>query len=169
LSNFINTQEWVPIHTLPGFEACIEYYVNRAGQILSTKGKEPRILKPGKHSAGYPMAKLTQRIGKGKVITCCIHKIVGLAFLGAPPTPYGAEKGCSMIDHIDEDKTNCHADNLRWVTRSENNNKYNYQRRPKNTPEQQAAYKERQRIAKRDYMRRKRAEEKKAKIEESNT
>ena len=168
MSNFIDTQEWVPVHTLPGFEAAIEYYVNRSGQILSTKGKKPKILKPGKHSAGYPMAKLTQRIGKGKVITCCIHKIVAFAFLGNPPTPYGAEKGCSMIDHIDEDKTNCHADNLRWVTRSENNNKCKYRRRPKNTPEQDKAYKQRQRIAKRDYMRRKRAQQKQAKIEESN-
>ena len=72
------------------------------------------------------------------------------------------------VDHIDEDKTNCHASNLRWVTRRENNTKRDYQRRPKNTPEQAAAAKERQKIAKRDYMRRKRAEEKKAKIEKSN-
>ena len=35
----------------------------------------------------------------------------------------GTGKGCSMVDHIDEDKTNCNASNLRWVTRSENNNK----------------------------------------------
>jgi hypothetical protein len=65
-----------------------------------------------------------------------------------------------MVDHIDEDKANCHVDNLRWVTRKENNTKYAYQRRPKNTPEQDAAYKERQRIAKRDYMRRQRAKKK---------
>ena len=168
MSKFIDTQEWVPIHTLPGFEACIEYYVNRDGQILSTKSKKPKILKPGKHSAGYPMAKLTQRIGKGKVITCCIHKIVAFAFLGKPPTPYGATKGCSMIDHIDEDKSNCSASNLRWVTRRENNTKMNYKRRPKNTPEQAAAAKERQRIAKRDYMRRQRAKLKAVKIDKDS-
>ena len=33
-----------------------------------------------------------------------------------------------MVDHIDEDKTNNCADNLRWVTRSENNNKLDYPR-----------------------------------------
>jgi len=167
--NFIDTQEWVPIHTLPGFEAAIEYYVNKDGDILSTKGKEPKLKKHGKHSAGYPLTSLTQRIGKGKVITCCVHKIVAFAFLGPPPTPYGAGKGCSMVDHIEEDKTNCKASNLRWVTRSENNNKFNYQLRPKNTPEQAAAAKERQRIAKRDYMRRLREKQKAVKIEESDT
>jgi hypothetical protein len=165
MSRFIDTQEWVPVHTLPGFEAAIEYYVNREGQVKSTKYAEDRILKYKKHKEGYPMVTLTQRIGKGKPIYVCVHKLVALAFLGTPPTPYGRAKGCTMVDHIDEDKTNCHVSNLRWVTRKENNTKCNYQRRPKNTPEQQAAAKERQRIAKRDYMRRKRAEEKKAKIE----
>ena len=165
MSKFIDTQEWVPVHTLPGFEAAIEYYVNREGQVKSTKYTEDRILKPKKHKNGYPMVTLTQRIGKGKPLYVCVHKLVALAFLGPPPTPYGREKGCTMVDHIDENKANCHADNLRWVTRLENNTKANYQRRPKNTPEQAAAAKERQRIAKRDHMRRKRAEQKLAKID----
>ena len=169
MSKFIDTQEWVPVHRLPGFEAAIEYYVNKEGQVKSTKYNQDRILKYKWHKAGYPMVTLTQRIGKGKVLYVCVHKLVALAFLGEPPTPYGRSKGCTMVDHIDEDKTNCHASNLRWVTRTENNTKCNYQRRPKNTPEQDAAAKERQRIAKRDYMRRKRAAEKKAKIEESDT
>lgn len=168
MERFIDTQEWVPIHTLQGLEACIEYYVNREGKVLSTKYKSDRILKYKWHKAGYPMVALTQRIGKGPTIYVCVHKLVALAFLGTPPTPYGRTKGCTMVDHIDEDKSNCHVNNLRWVTRSENNNKFNYQRRPKNTPEQDAAYKERQRIAKRDYMRRKRAEEKSLKIEKSD-
>ena len=73
-------------------------------------------------------------------------------------------KGC-CIDHIDEDKSNPCADNLRWVTVEKTIQTRAYQRRPKNTPEQQAAAKERQRIAKRDYMRRKRAKDKEAKIE----
>jgi len=164
-STFIDTQEWVPIHTLPGFEACIEYYINREGQVKSSKGSVERILKHINHTSGYPSVKLTQRIGKGKVLTVLVHKLVAFAFLDKPPLPYGQRKGHCCIDHIDEDKTNCHADNLRWVTVLENNTKASYQRRPKNTPEEIAAAKERQRISKRDYMRRKRAEEKKAKIE----
>ena len=154
MSEFINTQEWVPIHTLPGFEACIEYYVNREGQVKSSKGKVEKLLKHLKHNAGYPSVKLTQRIGKGKVLTVLVHKLVAFAFLDKPHLPYGNKKGCVCIDHIDEDKTNCHANNLRWVTVLENNTKCAYQRRPKNTPEQAAACKERQKISKRDYMRR---------------
>ncbi|MEK9639414.1 MAG: HNH endonuclease [Alphaproteobacteria bacterium] len=165
MEKFIDTNVWVPVHTLPGFESCIEYYVSRDGQVKSTKGSQYKILKHKRHKDGYPMVTLTQRIGRKKPIYVCVHKLVAFAFLEKPPTPYGVGKGCSMIDHIDEDKTNCNVDNLQWVSRKENNTKHPYQRRRKNTPEEDAMYKERQRIAKRDYMRRKRAEEKKAKIE----
>ena len=34
MERFIDTQEWVPVHTLQGMEACIEYYVNRDGKVL---------------------------------------------------------------------------------------------------------------------------------------
>jgi len=74
------------------------------------------------------MVTLTQRIGKGKPLYVCVHKLVALAFLPPPPTPYGATKGCTMVDHIDEDKTNCKASNLRWVSRKENNTKFAYKR-----------------------------------------
>ena len=157
MDNFIDTNEWVPVHTLPGFECCIEYYVNRDGQVKSTKGKKDRILKTKWHKAGYPMVNLTQRLGKGKVLTVTIHKLVAFAFLEKPPLPYGQKQNHVCIDHIDEDKRNCKAENLRWVTVQANNTKAAYQRRPKNTPEEDAAYAERQKIAKRDYMRRKRA------------
>ena len=167
-NTFVDTNEWVPVHTLPGLECCIEYHINRKGEVKSTKYTKDRILKYKWHKEGYPMVALTQRIGKGKTLYVCIHKLVALAFLAPPPTPYGRTKGCTMVDHIDEDKTNCHINNLRWVTRQENNTKCKYQRRPKNTPEQAAAAKERQRISKRDYMRRKRAEQKQVKIEEHN-
>ena len=168
-STFIDTQEWVPIHTLPGFEACIEYYVNRKGEVKSSKGSVERILKHIKHNTGYPSVKLTQRIGKGKILTVLVHKLVAFAFLPPSPLPYGQKVGHCCIDHIDEDKTNCSADNLRWVTIRENNTKAAYQRRPKNTPEQAAAAKERQRIRNREWMRKKRAEKKSIKIEESNS
>ena len=126
--SFIDTNEWVPIHTLPGFEACIEYYVNRLGQIKSTKGSIERLLKLSPHNTGYLQVSLTQRIGRKKPIKVLVHKIVAFAFLGLPPTPYGQDVGCSMIDHVDEDKTNNHVDNLRWVNRSDNNNKRAYPR-----------------------------------------
>ena len=124
----MDTNEWVPVHTLQGFEACIEYFVNRKGDIKSTKGNTERLLKHQTHPDGYPMVSLTQRIGRQATKRVCVHKLVAFAFLPPPPTPYGRGKGCTMIDHIDEDKMNCHVDNLRWVSRSENNNKLPYKR-----------------------------------------
>ena len=47
--------------------------------------------------------------------------------------------------------------------------KHAYQRRPKNTPEQEAAYKERHRVSPPIICTNKRAEEKRSKIEESLT
>ena len=166
--NFVDTQKWIPIHTLPGYEACIEYYVNDKGQIKSTKGRVERILKNKISNNGYPTVNLTQRVGRGKIKTCLVHVLVAFAFKGLPPTPYGRMRGCSVVDHIDENKLNCVATNLRWVSRRENNTKFDYPRRPKNTPEETEAYKERQKIAKRDYMRRSRSKLKTVKIVESD-
>ena len=168
MEQFIDTQEWIPIHTLSGFECCIEYYVNREGKVKSTKGNTERILKYKYHKAGYPMVTLTQRLGRKKPIYVCVHKLVAFAFLGQPPTPYGNTKGCSLIDHKDENKANPSADNLQWLTCRGNVTKKPYPRRPKNTPEQAAAAKERQRISKRDYMRRQREKQKAVKIVESD-
>ena len=42
---FIDSNKWIPVHTLPGYECCIEYYVNQDGKIKSTKGTIERILK----------------------------------------------------------------------------------------------------------------------------
>ena len=161
--NFLDTQEWVPVHTLPGYEACIEYYVNRKGQVKSTKGKIERILKHKISNNGYPTINLTQRVGRGKIKTVLVHVLVAFAFLGKPPTPYGRKRGCSLVDHKDDNKKNCCADNLQWFSRQENNTKHDYKRRPKNTPEQAEAAKERQRISNRNYMRRIRAEQKRLK------
>ena len=167
MERFIDTNKWIPIHTLPGFECCIEYYINRNGDVKSTKGRSERLLKHKPHKMGYPTVNLTQRLGRGKILTVCVHKLVAFAFLDKPPLPYGQRKGCCCIDHIDEDKTNCHISNLRWVSVQENNTKANYARRPKNTPKQIAEAKERQKIRNREWMRKKRAEEKRTKIEES--
>ena len=167
MERFIDTNEWIPVHTLPGFECCIEYYINRNGDVKSTKGRSERLLRHKPHKMGYPTVNLTQRLGRGKILTVCVHKLVAFAFLEKPPLPYGQRKGCCCIDHIDEDKTNCNISNLRWVSVQENNTKANYARRPKNTPKQKAEAKERQKIRNREWMRKKRAEEKRTKIEES--
>jgi hypothetical protein len=116
---FIDSNKWVPVHTLPGFECCIEYYVNDKGDIKSTKGTIERILKPKIAKTGYPVVNLTQRIGRKKLMTIPIHTLVAFAFLGLPPTPYGKKKGCSVVKHIDGNKTNNRVDNLKWTKRAD--------------------------------------------------
>ena len=167
-NKFIDTQEWVPVHTLPGFECCIEYYVNRNGDVKSSKGVVEKILKTKITREGYKSITLMQRVGRKKPIYVLVHKLVAFAFLDKPNLPYGAGKGCCCIDHIDDNKLNNNVSNLQWVTRHENNTKKPYKRRPRNTPEQNAAAKERQKIRNREWMRKKRAEQKAAKIDKDS-
>lgn len=117
--NFVNTQEWIPIHTIVGFEACIEYHVSRNGQVKSSKGKVERILKTKVSTRGHLRVNLTQRLSRGKHKTVAVHTLVALAFLGNPPTPTGRKSDSSEIYFIDGDKLNCKADNLKWVIRKE--------------------------------------------------
>ena len=116
---FIDSKEWVPVHALPGFECCIEYYVNAAGEVKSTKGTIERILKQKIAKTGYPVVNLTQRVGRKKILTIPVHTLVAFAFLGLPPTPYGRRKGCSVVRHIDGDKKNNNVENLKWVKRQQ--------------------------------------------------
>ena len=81
---FIDDKIWKPVHLLPGFECCIEYYVNDTGDIKSTKGQIERLLKQRVNKNGYRQVNLTQRIGRRKTITVTVHKLVALAFLDAP-------------------------------------------------------------------------------------
>ena len=119
---FIDDREWKPVHTLPGFESCIEYYVNEKGQIKSTKGQIERILKQRVNKNGYAQVNLTQRIGRKSTITVTIHKLVALAFLKQPLSMPGRNKGCTRVTHIDGCKTNNCVDNLKWTKIEESNN-----------------------------------------------
>ena len=111
---FINDNIWKPIHSLPGFECCIEYYINDKGEVKSTKGRIERILKQRKNKNGYAYVNLTQRIGRRKLITTAVHKLVALAFLEQPLASPGKSKGCSRIRHIDGCKSNNSMSNLKW-------------------------------------------------------
>ena len=112
---FIDDKKWKPVHTLHGYECCIEYYVNDRGQVKSTKGVIERILKQRINKNGYAQVNLTQRIGRRRTVTVTVHKLVALAFLETPPTKPGRVKGCSVVHHKDGDKTNCARSNLCWT------------------------------------------------------
>ena len=112
---FIDDKIWKPIHTLPGYECCIEYYINDRGQVKSTKGVIERILKQRTNKNGYAQVNLTQRIGRRKTVTVTVHTLVALAFLEQPLANPGKAKGCSRVRHIDGCKTNNCVDNLKWT------------------------------------------------------
>lgn len=71
------------------------------------KAMKGRVLKEGKHNAGYRTVSMDGRRG------LTIHSIVAAAFIGPRPA------GCD-INHIDGDKTNNCAANLEYCTRKEN-------------------------------------------------
>ena len=84
------------------------YYISNFGNIKH----DNNFLKKCIHSNGYEQVNI--RIGN-KYVTKLIHRLVAAAFIPNPDN-----KPC--VDHIDGDRTNNHADNLRWVTYLENNN-----------------------------------------------
>lgn len=64
-----------------------------------------------KNTSGYMT---TSRMVNRKTVTVQIHRIIAAAFLEKPAFPD------FVVDHIDGDKTNNEASNLRWVSREEN-------------------------------------------------
>ena len=91
---------WLKINDV--YECCID------GRVRNNKtGRE---LKQWFAGAGYKYT----RIGGAGSRKCGVHRIVGELFLPAP-TEEGLE-----IDHIDRNKENNHASNLRWVSPKEN-------------------------------------------------
>ena len=171
MNEFINTNVWVPIHTLPGFQRCIEYYISKDGRIKSTKGRKEAILKGAVTKGGYRKVTLQQRLGQGPEKQVYVHTLVALAFLGNPPTPIGKRKGCSVVDHKDENKLNNNVDNLHWISVKDNICKKPYRKfqKIKKTEDELLVQQHRDRYSRRMVMRRKRAEEKKAKIVEKNS
>lgn len=96
------TEEW---RSVPGYDR--RYQVSSLGRVRSCLNGKHRVLTP-QNNRGYRTIKL----GRGHV-TCYLHKVVALAFLG--PKPEGLE-----IDHIDGDRANNRVDNLRYLTHAQN-------------------------------------------------
>lgn len=116
MSKFIDTNEWIPVHTLPGLECAIEYHINRNGDLKSTKGGRERILKRVNLKNGYQKYTIQQRLGQRSEKQVYAHTLVALAFLDNPPTPVGRSKGCSCVVHKDGNRGNNHFTNLTWAS-----------------------------------------------------
>lgn len=84
------------------------YYISNFGNIKH----DNNFLKKCIHSNGYEQVNI--RIGN-KYVTKLIHRLVAVAFIPNPDN-----KPC--VDHIDGNKRNNYASNLRWVTPVENAN-----------------------------------------------
>lgn len=73
-----------------------------------SRPKQPRLLKPGIASHGYPTVSFGRGYGSQ-----CVHRLVATAFLG--PCPEGQE-----CRHKDDNRANAKADNLEYGTRLQN-------------------------------------------------
>jgi hypothetical protein len=88
-----------------GFE---NYEVSNYGNVRNiTTGK---IMKSSLNKDGYYIIDLYHN---NKRKTFLLHRLVGKAFIDNPQNK-------SMIDHIDNDRTNNNVNNLRWASNSEN-------------------------------------------------
>lgn len=99
-------EQWKPV---PGREG--EYEVSNQGRIRSldravVQQRKGKMLSPGRSSNGYPSVVL------GKKDSRTLHSIVAAAFYG--PCPQGMQ-----IRHLDGDRSNAAADNLRYGTPAE--------------------------------------------------
>ena len=74
-----------------------------------------RILKPGVSASGYAVVNLQYL---GKRLTTSVHRLVAIMWVREP-------KEFEQVNHIDGNKLNNKADNLEWVTASDNC-KYNF-------------------------------------------
>ena len=103
ISNLDSTIEhWASI------DGYLNYQVSWWGRVLNTK--TGRILKHGTSGPGYRYVILSK---KGKTKIHYIHKLVAREWSANP-----GERPC--VDHIDNDRTNNHHQNLRWATYAEN-------------------------------------------------
>ena len=91
---------------IPGYEGL--YQVSSEGLVRSVKRE--KLLRLQLNNSGYLRTNLSKQ-GKCKYVFA--HRLVALAFLGAP------EKGID-VNHIDGNKLNNRLSNLEYVTRSQN-------------------------------------------------
>lgn len=108
---------------ISGFEG--HYAVSNYGRVKSLERTLPhkrhgrwtikeRILRPGlSGSKGSQYLAVALHVGEGKFELKKIHRLVAEAFVPA-------EDGKNVVNHIDGDRTNNHADNLEWCTDLEN-------------------------------------------------
>lgn len=108
-----NNEIWKDI---PGYEGL--YQVSNMGQVKSLGNggthKNVKILKPGMTSKGYLNVVLWKN---GKKKNHLVHRLVAEAFV-----PNDEPKHKTQCNHISENKLDCRAINLNWMSSKENAN-----------------------------------------------
>jgi len=96
------------------------YYATKSGKIYSKKGRKKRLLKPAISNKGYLRVCL---MVSGKKLNRTVHSLIAEAFYGPLPDGY-------QLMHLNENKLDNRAVNLRKGTQSENTLRYyRYKRR----------------------------------------
>lgn len=98
---------------VPNFN--LRYMIDTDGVIYSYYRGEKRVLKPYICGSGYYQIKLHRN---GKRTHHCIHNLVANAFIK------NSDSKKIWVNHIDGNKLNNRAENLEWVTPSENTTHY---------------------------------------------
>lgn len=99
------------------------YMVSDKGQVMSVPKRaarsngckvsyEGKLLQPAKNKKGYLIVGLSR---DGALSTKAVHRLVAEAFLQN-------NDNLPCVNHIDEDKSNNHAENLEWCSIEYNNN-----------------------------------------------
>ena len=86
------------------------YHGTEDGNIISTKQKTPRVMKPQKHHLGYKLYFLSVN---GKHVGITGHRFIAECFIENPDN-------LSDVNHIDQDKQNNKVSNLEWTTHKDN-------------------------------------------------
>lgn len=107
LTQDLGAGEWLPVVGFEGF-----YEVSAIGAVRSLRHSPARIIGQGKDKDGYPIVRLYK---DGKRRTVGVHRVVCAAHIGPQPNVLHCE-----VAHLDGDRTNPSAANLRWVGRVEN-------------------------------------------------
>lgn len=113
--NLVSDVLTLDIKKIPG---TIGYYASRCGKIFGTDKQDILYeLKTYPNNNGYLCITLrTKRVTDKDLINhrAMVHRLIAITFVE------GYEKGL-VVDHIDRNRKNNHASNLRWVTSSVNN------------------------------------------------